>query len=347
MDMTKKVIDLRSDTVTKPSRGMLEAMLSAKVGDDVFGDDPTVNALQSAVAKLLGKQAGLFCPSGTMANQVAIKTLTQAGDEVILDYESHIFRYEVGAAAVVSGLQFNAITGPGGILDASQIEKTIRPPDIHQPQTTLVCLENTHNRAGGVIFPIEGIKRISALCGKRKIKLHIDGARLWNASVATGIALKEYAKHCDLVMLCFSKGLGCPVGSVLVGDKGFIERARRNRKMMGGGMRQAGILAAAGLYALQHNIKRLAEDHLRAKRLAEAISKIPALDIDLKSVQTNIVVFDISRTKMKAEQAMKKCAGQGLWLVSFGPTRLRAMTHLDVGDDGIEQAGAILRTVFK
>ncbi|HTY07611.1 MAG TPA: threonine aldolase family protein, partial [Candidatus Edwardsbacteria bacterium] len=258
-----KILDFRSDTVTRPSRGMLDAMLSAKLGDDVFGDDPTVNALQDAAARLLGKQAGLFCPSGTMANQVAIKTLTQAGDEVILDYESHIFRYEVGAAAVVSGLQFNAITGPGGILNAAQIEKAIRPVDIHQPATKLLCLENTHNRAGGVIFPLDGIKRIAALCKKKKIKLHLDGARLWNASVATGIGLKEYAKHFDSVMLCFSKGLGCPVGSVLVGSHDFIERARRNRKMFGGGMRQAGILAAAGLYALQYNIKRLAEDHLR------------------------------------------------------------------------------------
>jgi threonine aldolase len=334
----KQVIDLRSDTVTRPSRGMLDAMMSAKL---------TVNALQETTAKLLGKPAGLFFPSGTMANQAAVKTHIAPGDEVIMDRESHIFRYEVGAAAVVSGAQFNPLDGDGGVLTAVQVEAAIRPDDIHQPVTKLLCLENTHNRAGGTVFPLAELKKISALCRERWIGLHLDGARLWNASVETGISLKEYAKHFDSVMLCFSKGLGCPVGSILVGSSDFIARARRNRKLFGGGMRQAGLLAAAGQYALKHNIKRLAEDHVRAKRLAEAISKIPALDIDLATVQTNIVVFDISRTGMDAGQAMEKCAAQGLWLVSFGPTRLRAVTHLDVGDDGIERAGQIIRKVFR
>ncbi|MCU0606079.1 MAG: low-specificity L-threonine aldolase [Candidatus Edwardsbacteria bacterium] len=342
-----KIIDLRSDTVTKPDRGMLDAMMRAEVGDDVWGDDPTVNALQAATAALLGKPAGLFLPSGTMANQVAIRAHVMPGDEVILDRESHIFRYEVAAAAVVSGAQFNAIDGDGGVMTAAQVAAAVRPIDIHQPRTTLVCLENTHNRAGGTIFPLDELRRVSAVCRKHKIPIHLDGARLWNASVAAGIPLAEYARHCDSVMVCFSKGLGCPVGSVLVGTKGFIGRARRGRKLFGGGMRQAGYLAAAGIYALKHNVKRLAEDHARAARLARLIAEVPSLDIDLAAVQTNIVIFDCARTGMDSEKALKKCAARGLWLVSFGRTRLRAVTHLDVGDAGIERAGKVLRTVFR
>lgn len=342
-----KIIDLRSDTVTKPSAAMKQAMFSAPLGDDVFGDDPTVNKLQKETAKLLGKQAGLFVPSGTMGNQIALKTLTNPGDEVILDYESHIFRYEVAGAAVMSGLQFHTINGPGGVMTVEQVKAAIRPPDIHQPQTSLVCLENTHNRAGGVVYPLDEIKKISALCKKHKIKLHLDGARLWNAAVASGVPLKEYSKYFDSVMVCFSKGLGCPAGSVLVGDKGFIENARRQRKMMGGGMRQAGILAGAGLYALKHNIRRMAEDHRRAKKLAQMISTISKIKIDLSSVQTNIVVFDIKQTGMNSEQAMEKLARSDLWLVSFGPTRLRVVTHLDVDDGDIRLAGTILQKTFR
>ena len=340
------IIDLRSDTVTKPSAAMKQAMFNAPLGDDVFGDDPTVNKLQSETAMMLGKQAGLFVPSGTMGNQIALKTLTQPGDEVILDHESHIFRYEVAGAAVMSGLQFHTIHGPGGIMTAEQVREAIRPEDIHQPRTSVVCLENTHNRAGGVVYPLNEIKKISALCKRQKIKMHLDGARLWNASIASGIPLKEYSKYFDSVMVCFSKGLGCPAGSVLAGNKEFIERARRSRKMMGGGMRQAGILAGAGLYALKHNIKRMAEDHRRAQTLAKRISQISKIKIDLTSVQTNIVVFDIKQTGMRSEQAMKELARKGLWLVSFGPTRLRAVTHLDVDDKDIENAGSIVRKIF-
>ncbi|MRR08675.1 low-specificity L-threonine aldolase [bacterium] len=341
-----KAVDLRSDTVTRPTRGMLDAMMRADVGDDVWGDDPTVNKLQDVTAKLLGKPAGLFLPSGTMANQVAIRSHTSPGDEVILDRESHIFRYEVAAAAVVSGAQFNAIDGAGGVMTAAQVEQAIRPSDIHQPATRLVCLENTHNRAGGTTVPLDELRKVAALCRKHKIPVHLDGARLWNASVATGVPLREYAQHCDSVMVCFSKGLGCPVGSVLVGSSDFIEKARRSRKLFGGGMRQAGYLAAAGLYALKHNVGRLTQDHERAKRLAELIAAIPALDIDLAAVQTNIVIFDCARAGMDSGTALEKCAAQGLWLASFGRTRLRAVTHLDVGDDGIERAGRVLRKVF-
>lgn len=341
-----KIIDLRSDTVTRPTPAMMKAMIASPLGDDVLGDDPTVIKLEKETAKLLGKQAGLFVPSGTMGNQLAIMTHTRPGDEVVLDYESHIFRYEVAGAAVMSGVQFNALTGPGGVMSAEQIQEAIRPEDIHQPKTTLACLENTHNRAGGTVYPLEEVKKISAVCRKKKIKMHLDGARLWNASVATGIPLKEYAKHFDSVMVCFSKGMGCPVGSVLAGEKKFIAVAARNRKMMGGGMRQSGLLAGAGLYALKHNIKRMSDDHRRAKLLGRMISQISKIKIDLTSVQTNIIVFDIKRTGMNSEQAMKKLALKGLWVIPFGITKLRAVTHLDVDDGDIARAGKILKTVF-
>lgn len=335
----KKYIDLRSDTVTRPTPGMLKAMMAAPVGDDVFGDDPTVNKLQAIVARLLGKEAGLFLPSGTMANQIAVNCFTKPSDEVILDRESHIFRYEVAASSVISGVQFCVLDGDRGILTEQQVEKAIRPEDIHQPKTALVCLENTHNRAGGVVYPLEEIGRIAKTCRKRRVKLYLDGARLWNASMASGIPLKEYGKHFDALMVCLSKGLGCPAGSVLAGDAGFIEKARRARKMLGGGMRQAGFLAGAGLYAIRHNIKRLKDDHRRARRLAEILSDLPGIEIDMPSVQTNIVVFDIARSGMGPQQAAARLARQGVLVIPFGRTKLRAVTHLDVDDRGIERAG--------
>lgn len=341
-----KIIDLRSDTVTRPTPGMIHAMIHSPLGDDVLGDDPTVNKLETETAKLLGKQAAVFVPSGTMGNQLAVMTHTRPGDEVILDYESHIFRYEVAGSAVMSGVQFNALTGPGGIMSAEQIQNAIRPEDIHQPATTLVCLENTHNRAGGTVYPVDEIKKISAICKKKGIKMHLDGARLWNASVASGTPIREYARHFDSIMVCFSKGMGCPVGSVLAGDKSFIEKARRHRKMLGGGMRQAGLLAGAGLYALRHNIKRMAEDHRRARILAKSISQAEKIDINLPSVQTNIVIFDVKRTGLNSEQALAKLAKKGLWVVPFGKTKLRAVTHLDVSDDDVDKAGKIIKSLF-
>lgn len=341
-----KIIDLRSDTVTRPTPGMLRAMTAAPVGDDVFGDDPTVNKLQAEVARLLGKEAGLFLPSGTMANQIAVNCLTRPSDEVILDRESHIFRYEVAASAVISGVQFCALDGKRGVMSSDQIEEAIRHRDIHQPRTALLCLENTHNRAGGVVYPLDEIERISKLCRRRRVRLYLDGARLWNASQASGVSLYDYSKHFDALMVCLSKGLGCPAGSVLAGDKAFVERARRVRKMLGGGMRQAGFLAGAGLYALKHNIRRLADDHRRAKCLAESISKIPGIGVDLVSVQTNIVVFDIARSGLRPEQAAKKLAGRGVLVIPFGRTKLRAVTHLDVDDRGIKRAATGLGKVL-
>lgn len=339
----KKYIDLRSDTVTKPTPAMLRAMVSSPVGDDVFGDDPTVNRLQAEVARLLGKEAGLFLPSGTMANQIAVKCLTEPSDEVILDRESHIFRYEVAASSVISAVQFCALDGGNGVLTAGQIEAAIRPQDIHQPRTALVCLENTHNRAGGVVYPLDEIERISKLCRRKGIKLYLDGARLWNASVATGIPMKQYARHFDAVMVSLSKGLGCPAGSVLAGGGEFIERARRVRKMLGGGMRQAGFLAGAGLYALRHHVKRLAEDHRRSGSLAKNLSELSGVRIDLKAVQTNIVIFDISPSGLRPEQAAAALARRGVLVIPFGRTMLRAVTHLDVDDRGIERAAAAMK----
>jgi len=250
----KDLVDLRSDTVTKPTPAMRKAIAEAEVGDDVFGEDPTVNTLQKKVAEILGKEASLFVPSGTMANQLAIKSHTQPGDEVIIEATSHPYNFESGASAALSGIQFYCLKGVRGILDASQIEEAIRPNDHHFPVTRLICLENTHNRGGGAIYPLEKIAEISQLAKSKNLLLHLDGARLWNASVATGIKPQEYARWVDSVSVCLSKGLGAPIGSLVAGTKPFIDRVHRFRKMFGGGMRQVGIIAAAGLYALGHHI---------------------------------------------------------------------------------------------
>ena len=259
------LIDLRSDTVTKPSKEMRQAMLDAPVGDDVYGEDPTVNLLQQKVAELLGKPAALYVPSGVMANQLAVKLHTQPGDEVIVEKDSHIFNYETVAPSILSGVQLHTIEGQRGVLRAEQLAPAVRPPAYYMPRTTLICLENTHNRAGGTVYPIEEIKRIRDFARALGIKLHLDGARLWNASVATGITPREYAQYFDTISVCFSKGLGAPVGSALVGSEDAIQRARRFRKIFGGGMRQAGIIAAGALYALEHNVNRLKEDHDKAR----------------------------------------------------------------------------------
>ena len=296
-------IDLRSDTVTKPSTQMRQAMANAEVGDDVFGDDPTVNLLQEKVADMLGKETSLFVPSGTMANLIAILTHTNPGDEVIMEKESHTFNYELGGAAALAGVQINPLIGDRGILEKEQIEHAIRMPDVHIPQTKLVCLENTHNRGSGAIYPLEKIWLISELAKDKGLKMHLDGARLFNASVASGIEVSEYAKYFDSLMFCFSKGLGAPVGSILAGTKEFIEKAHRYRKMLGGGMRQIGILAAAALYALEHNIDRLAEDHRHAKMLANALAKIKGFQINPDHVETNIVIFDVSNSGLTVDEA--------------------------------------------
>jgi threonine aldolase len=311
-------------------------MSEAEVGDDVFGEDPTVNALQEKVANLLGKEAALFVPSGTMANQLSIKSHTQPGDEVIIEGSSHPYNFEGGAGAALSGIQFQCLKGVRGILDASQIEEAIRPADHHFPVTKLICLENTHNRGGGSIYPLEKMAEIYRLTKSKGLLLHLDGARLWNASVAMGIKPLEYAQWADSVSVCLSKGLGAPIGSLVAGSKPFIDRIHRFRKMFGGGMRQVGIIAAAGIYALNHHLERLKEDHHNAKRLAVGLKEFKGVSIDPKHVETNIVIFDVTNTGMTGAQVAEAMKKEGVLIHAFGKTQIRLVTHLDVSSEDIE-----------
>jgi threonine aldolase len=341
----KKIIDLRSDTVTKPSVGMRTAMYEAEVGDDVFKEDPTVNKLEEYVADLLGKEAALFVSSGVMGNQVCLNVLTNPGDEVICERDSHIFNYESGSPAALSGIQLHPIDGSSGVITVEQVEPLIRPASAYyMPRTKAIALENTHNRAGGTIYPMEKIIEMKELVKKYNLLFHLDGARIWNASVATGIPVKTYATYFDSVSCCFSKGLGAPVGSVIAGTKDFIKEAHRVRKAWGGGMRQSGILAAAAFYALKNNVERLSEDHKKAKILAKAISENPSLEIDLNSIHTNILIF--KPLKMSVEEAMKRCKEEGLLLIPGRIDSLRAITHLDVSFEDIDSAIKIINKVF-
>ncbi len=341
----KKLIDLRSDTVTRPSEAMRKAMYNAEVGDDVFQEDPTVNKLQEYTAELLGTEAALFVSSGVMGNQICLNVLTNPGDEVICERDAHIFQYESGSPAALSGIQLMPVDGAKGVISASQIEPFIRPESAYyMPRTKVVEIENTHNRAGGAVHPIENITEVEKLVKKYNLYYHLDGARIWNASVASGIKVKDYVSHFDSVSCCLSKGLGAPVGSMIGGSKEFIKEAFRVRKAWGGGMRQVGILAAAGLYALQNNIDRLEEDHKKAKMLAETINEIPWLEIDMASVQTNILIF--KPLKVSVEDAIEKCKNEGLLLSEGKVGLLRAITHLDASFDEISEAQKILRKVF-
>ena len=337
------IIDIRSDTVTRPSKPMLEAMMNAKVGDDVFGEDETVNALQEKCAALTGKQSAIFVPTGVMGNQVAIKSHTQTGDEVIVESESHIFNYETAAASVISGVQLFPVKGNYGVMTADDIKKFIRTKEYYFPVTKLFCLENTHNRAGGTIQPLDEIKKISILAKENGAKTHLDGARIFNACVETGITLKEYSKYFDSVSFCFSKGLGCPVGSILCGDKLFIETAKKWRKILGGGMRQVGILAAAAIYALDNNIDRLKKDNEKAKYFAEEINKSDAINVDLKSVQTNIVIFKTN--KYSKAEITDKLKAKGVIISSGSYDNLRAVFHLDVSEDDLLKSIDIIKSL--
>ena len=334
----KRYIDLRSDTVTRPTPAMRKAMAEAEVGDDVFGEDPTVNRLQERVAQMLGKEAALFVPSGTMANQLAIKSHTQPGDEVIIEATSHPYNFEGGGGAALSGIQFHCLKGIRGILDASQIEEAIRPEDHHFPVTKLICLENTHNRGGGAIYPIEKMKEIYQMAKAKDLLVHLDGARLWNASVATGIPPHQYAQWADSVSVCLSKGLGAPIGSLIAGSSLFINRVHRFRKMFGGGMRQVGIIASAGLYALDHHLERLKEDHQHAKRLAVGLRELKGVSIEPKQVETNIVIFDIAETGKTGVQISEAMKNHGVLIHAFGRTQIRLVTHLDVTEEDMEVA---------
>jgi threonine aldolase len=345
------MIDLRSDTVTKPSAAMRDAMARAEVGDDVYGEDPTVNRLQEKAAALVGKAAALFVPTGIMANQLSIRIHAQPGDEVIVERTSHIVRYEHGAAAALAGVQLHWIAGERGLVKPEQVEAAIRPKDPYNPQTKLICLENTHNSGGGSIYPLAVIEKIRAVARTHGIPMHLDGARLFNAVVATGIQAADYARHFDTVSFCLSKGLGAPVGSLIASDAATIQALRRYRRMYGGGMRQAGILAAAGLYALDHNIARLKEDHEHARQLARILQKIPNVSVNLDEVETNIVMFDVTGSKRNPQEFLAALKTEGVLINLVGhppggnPT-FRAVTHLDVASRDIDEAGAVFMRVL-
>lgn len=316
-------------------------MANAEVGDDVFGEDPTINRLQEKVAELLGKESALYVPSGTMSNQLALKTHTSPGDEVIVERDSHIFNYETAAPALLSGIQLNPIPGVRGLMTAEAVEEAIRPGVYYMMPTRLVCVENTHNRGGGSIYPINLIDEIKQVTVRHNLKYHLDGARLWNASVATGIKVSEYAKFFDSVSVCLSKGLGAPVGSVLAGTKEYIDRAHRFRKIFGGGMRQAGILAAAGLYALENNVQRLAEDHEKAKAFARILCESQLYEVNLDHVESNIIIFGV-RPPLSMNKLIADMKSLGVLLSAGSAGKLRAVTHLDVSMEDVKKAAGIL-----
>lgn len=341
--MPDTIIDLRSDTVTRPTPGMRAAMAAAEVGDDVFHEDPTVNLLQERLAALLGKEAALFVPSGTMSNQVCVKTHTQPGDELLLESSCHIYNYEAGGPAVLSGVMCRTLDGEFGVLDLTQLEDKIRPDNEHLARTRLVCLENTHNRGGGRVYPLEKIRAISAWAWENGLLMHLDGARLWNAVVATGTLAAEWARHFDTVSVCFSKGLGAPLGSALAGPRDFVARARKIRKLFGGGMRQAGIAAAAALYALDHHVERLADDHRNARVLGQAVADTPGLRLHPPEVETNLVWFQVDPDLGTAKEVAAELKQRGVHVHTPGPQTIRACTHLDVSAAQAERAAETIR----
>ncbi|MFN0013176.1 MAG: threonine aldolase family protein [Saprospiraceae bacterium] len=335
------MVNLLSDTVTKPTPGMLHAMMAADVGDDVFREDPTVNALEATCADMFGHEAGLFCPSGTMTNQIAIKVHTRPLDEVICDEMSHIFQYEVGGYAFNSGIGVNLIRTPNGILSADLVEAAVRAPFDWLPRSTLAVIENTCNKGGGGAYTLEGIRQISAVCRQKNLALHLDGARIFNAIAAKGYAPADIGASVDSISICLSKGLGAPVGSVLTGSRAFVAEARRVRKAMGGGMRQAGYLAAAGLYALSHHVQRLHEDHAHARQLADTLAELP-YTTNIRPVETNIVIFDLNPPATPAH-FLDFLTTNGVRASAFGPQTIRFVTHLDVTSDMIEKVAVVLR----
>lgn len=325
------IIDFRSDTVTKPGPGMMEAMMKAKVGDDVFGEDPSINELEVLAATMFGMEAALFCPSGTMTNQIAIKCHTQPGDEVICDETSHIYQYEGGGIAFNSGASVKLLQGDKGRISAAQVVAAIQPDDAHRPNTSLVSLENTSNRGGGSCYDFEEIKKIKAVCSEKKLAFHLDGARLWNALVAKNETPTQYGEVFDSISVCLSKSLGCPVGSLLLGKKEFIKKARRIRKVFGGGMRQAGFLAAAGIYALQNNIERLSEDHTHARQIADKIAYKKFVNMVLP-VETNIIIFELKET-ITAPALVATLKEHNILGYAISPNRVRLVVHLDISPE--------------
>ena len=341
------LIDLRSDTVTRPTPEMRKAMFEAQVGDDVLGEDPTVNALQEKTAALLGKEAALFVASGTMGNQLSIKAHTQPGDDVIIEAGGHAMNFEGGSSAVLSGVQYSTIPGNRGVFDAEQVEAAIHNDDVHFPVSRLVVIENTHNRGGGTVFPLKNIHRIREVAARRGLRMHMDGARLWNACVASGVSPKEYAAPFDSVSVCLSKGLGCPAGSMVAGSRDFIKRVHRFRKMVGGGMRQIGFLAAAGIYALDHHIDRMEEDHRKAKKMARGLAGIKNIIINPDEVETNILFFDVSPAERTAHEVGAALREKDVRVHPTSKTRIRCVAHLDVSFDDIDRALEAIEGVMK
>jgi threonine aldolase len=338
------VVDLRSDTVTRPSPAMRRAIADAVVGDDALGDDPTVHALEDRVAALLGKEAAVFFPSGTMANETALAVLAPHGTEAIVEATAHFFDWEMGAPAVLCGVQLRPVPAPGGLLTPGLVEDAIRPGALLQIGTAVVCVENTHNASGGRVLPLATLRAIRDVADRHGIALHLDGARLWNAAVASGTSEAEFAACADTVMVALSKGLGCPVGSLLTGSADAMRKARATRRRFGGAMRQAGILAAAGLFALDHNRERLADDHRRAAALGHAITGLPGIDV--VPPETNMVMIDLRRPDLDATSFLDRLAAHGVLLSPFTRTRVRAVTHLDVGDDDITRAADAFAAVL-
>jgi threonine aldolase len=339
----KLPIDLRSDTVTRPSPGMRAAMAAADVGDDVFGEDPTVNRLEERIADMLGKEAAMYVPSGTMGNQIGLRVHCQAGDEFLCETNCHILCYEQAAYAQLFGIAAQPVEGEHGVLRVEQLMGRIRPDNIHCPRSRLVCLENTHNRGAGRVQPYDAVVEICGWAADNRLARHLDGARLFNAVVATGISAADWAGHFDTVSVCFSKGLGAPVGSALCGPDHLIRQARRHRKALGGAMRQAGMIAAGALYALEHNIERLAEDHKHAQIIAEAVRHSPGLRLDPDFIDTNIVIFEIDPELGTAAAFSARLRDQGVWMNATAPQRMRAVTHLDVSREQVQHAAKILQ----
>lgn len=337
------MIDLRSDTVTRPTPDMLSAMMAAKVGDDVFGEDPTVNELEARTAALFGKEAGLFVPSGTMANQIAVRIHCRPQDEILLESTSHICLWEAGGPAALSGVTCRTIDGHNGLLTAADFEGKVRPDDMHSVRTRLVCLENTHNRGGGTIYSLEAVAAISTWARSNRLAMHLDGARIWNAMAATGVSASDWGRHFDTAAVCYSKGLGAPVGSALLGPRDLIAHARRIRKLFGGAMRQAGYLAAACAYALDHHVERTVEDHANARLIAEAVRNVRGLTLTPGEVASNLVWFEVSGEHKDAKSVAEKLKSQGVLVAPLGTNVIRAVTHLDVSRAECQKAAEAIR----
>ncbi|MBX3045236.1 MAG: aminotransferase class I/II-fold pyridoxal phosphate-dependent enzyme [Candidatus Kapabacteria bacterium] len=325
------MIDLRSDTVTVPSDEMRRYMMYAQVGDDVYGEDPTINALQEKTAELFGKEAALFVPSGTMSNQISLKVLTNPADEVIIEADAHVFYYETAAPAVISNVQFFTIPSESGEIPLDKIEKAIRPDIYYFPKTKAIFVENTHNRHGGTVISIDYIKSLRELADKYGLYLHLDGARIWNAHIASGVSLEEYGKYFDTISVCLSKGMGAPAGSLMVSDASKINGGLKWRKILGGGMRQAGILAAAGIFAIENNLQLIADDHIRTRRFAKAVAEMDSVELNLESVQTNMAVFKLDDNILTSD-FVNECRSRGLLLSEIGDNKIRTVFHLQISD---------------